>query len=65
MENQPIAIVVKNFNKFNCTNRSNVKADNLFRSGYWNVFKYSQELENFLKNNLIEYKVVMNYTDLK
>ncbi len=56
------AITIIEFNKFNsCTGlNSSMESnnfENFYRSGYWNVFKYSEELERFLIENKIAYKI--------
>jgi hypothetical protein len=49
------AIVVNEFNKFNSLRTKDIIAELLFRNGYWNVFKYDECLEKFLKDNSIDY----------
>lgn len=50
-------ITIHDYNKFMNTQKGDLKYENLYRSGYWNVFKYSTELENFLKENNIDHSV--------
>ena len=47
-------IVVHDYLKFtNTPNRPNI--ENAYRNGYWNVFKFSETLRNFLKENKIRF----------
>lgn len=49
------AIIVNEFNKFNSLRTKHIVSEPMFRSSYWNVFKYNEGLENFLKVNKIDY----------
>lgn len=49
-------IVIKGLNIFNSI-QLRPKAELAFRSGYWNCFKYTQEIEEFCKINNIDYSI--------
>jgi hypothetical protein len=54
------AIVIKDFLKYTNTDKINLDSNNInlvFKSGYWNVLKYNNDLELFLKNNKIDYYI--------
>ncbi len=51
------AIVVNEYNKFNSLRTKNLVTENFFRHSYWNVFKYNEDLEKFLKDNSIDYTI--------
>lgn len=55
----PEAIIVKDFNRFNNIKRQ-FQVENYFRSGYWNVFKYTKQLDDFCKEYEIEVELVYN-----
>lgn len=53
------AIVIKDYNKFrNKLDEVNFNIDQRFASGYWNVKRYSEQLETFLKINNIDFELV-------
>lgn len=53
------AIVIKNYNKFRYNlDKVDFSIDQMYRNGYWNVKRYSEQLEVFLKNNDIDFELV-------
>ena len=53
-------ITITNFVKWQNTSRPrelSLKIENHYRNGYWNVFNWEQELEDFLFANDISYNV--------
>lgn len=54
------AIVIKNYNKFRykLDEIDFTMPEQVFRNGYWNVKKYSEQLEAFLKQHDIEHELV-------
>lgn len=48
--------MVKEYLKFQSLKRGQeIKVENAFRTGYWNVFKYNKDLERFLIANNVEH----------
>ena len=53
------AIVINNYNKFRYNlDKVDFSIDQIYRNGYWNVKRYSEQLEVFLKNNDIDFELV-------
>lgn len=53
------AIVIKNYNKFRYNlDKVDFSIDQMYRNGYWNVKRYSEQLEVFLKNNDIDFELI-------
>lgn len=53
------AIVIKNYNKFRYNlDKVDFSIDQIYRNGYWNVKRYTEQLEAFLKNNDIDFELV-------
>jgi hypothetical protein len=56
---KPVGIEIIDWNRFK--HMKNVpEAENLYKSGYWNIKKYSKELEDFLKEMNISYSLKYN-----
>jgi hypothetical protein len=57
---EPIGITINEFNKFNnIDDKSEIRPflNRLFKSGYWNVFKYSLQLEEWLTKQNIDFTI--------
>lgn len=53
------AIVIKNYNKFRYNlDKVDFSIDQIYKNGYWNVKRYTEQLEAFLKNNDIDFELV-------
>lgn len=53
------AIVINNYNKFRYNlDKVDFSIDQIYRNGYWNVKRYTEQLEAFLKNNDIDFELV-------
>lgn len=53
-------ITVIEYLKFQNIDKKNLSYENAYKVGYWNVFQYTVELENFLIVNEIKYKTEEN-----
>jgi len=52
-------IVIRDYNKYMASTRVDdfpkPSPTNAFRQGYWNVYEYTEDLENYLKNHEIDH----------
>lgn len=58
--NNPVRIIIKDYNSFRheyfkVPVEKRIPVENFYVSGYWNVYKYSDQLQNFLIENNINH----------
>lgn len=51
-------IVIDELQKFFNLGKKPFQVEKAFNHGYWNCFKYTTELEQYLKDNKIKYKAI-------